>query len=488
MLEANLLFNSSISINIGEPLDINKKIKEKSFLLNKIPFLNDKRKENLVLKMCRQKLTYEMAVKIYNNLTVNIEHLFAFYLYETNSKEITVYKLKRFIVRAILFLLKNSKNNLGNKLTSKEILTLFVPRKYLPFELIVELGKQQGILTEDGKKFLINLEALNKPIDFYNAPIKAPFKVIYNEFLSMTKIIYPLRNILQENAKEVDQSFAEEIIKLDEKAYYKDFQDYYDDKSSKYEYGSPFFLKSKSVKVGVVFSHGYLACPREIKDVAEPLNINNDIAVYGVRLAGHGTAPRNIKDITWKDWLQSYWNGVAATLNEYDYLFLGGFSTGGLLSLICASELGERVAGTFAINPPINLQDVRSQLVPVVNVWNDVLNKFKLNSLKYEYIENNPTYSDTNYTHNYLKGVGELSTLIKVAKKRLNKVTMPTLVINSSNDSIVNPVSSQYIYDKIQSEDKQLYTVDTQEHVIVRGKYQPEVTKTIVNFINKTIG
>ena len=490
MLEANLLFNSRININIGEPFDINKSINSRYNLIKKLPFIKQERKDNLILNTYRQDLTHKIAERVYNNLTINIEHLFAFYLYESKKERIDVHNLKKFIVRAILLLFVNPKNHLDDKLTTDAALVIFVPKKYKPFELIVDLGKQLSILIESKDDFIINQKELNKSADFYDAPIKSPFRVIYNEFLSMSKIIGSVRDLLHENFVENYQNFPQEIVNLDKEIFDKNYQKYYEKGvSTKYEYGLPFLLKSKKAKkkVCLLFSHGYLACPQEIAEIAQALNQNSDIAIYAVRLAGHGTHPKNIKDVGWKDWLQSYWNGVAATLNEYDHLFFGGFSTGGLLSLICASELNERISGVFAINPPISLNDIRSHLVPAVNVWNDMLSAFNLSNFKYEYIENEPIYPETNYDHNYFQGVEELGKLIKITKKRLNKITIPTMLINSTKDLIVNPNSSQYVYDNLCTENKKLHTIDTDEHIIVRGQHKDEVTALIDNFIKDII-
>ncbi len=65
--------------------------------------------------------------------------------------------------------------------------------------------------------------------------------------------------------------------------------------------------------------------------------------------------------------------------------------------------------------------------------------------------------------------------------KILPSVKVDTLIINSSNDPVVLPKSSKEIFEKISSNIRYLEEVDSNEHIIVRGKS----IKIVSDFIKK---
>ena len=67
----------------------------------------------------------------------------------------------------------------------------------------------------------------------------------------------------------------------------------------------------------------------------------------------------------------------------------------------------------------------------------------------------------------------------------LHKISCPTLVIQSSKDPVVNPISGKIIFDKIQSKDKKLIEVDCENHVIITSKNKERVFEEIINFFNQ---
>ena len=56
--------------------------------------------------------------------------------------------------------------------------------------------------------------------------------------------------------------------------------------------------------LGIVLVHGFLASPAELRELGEKLAARGH-AVIGVRLAGHGTSPWDLRDRSWQDWLES---------------------------------------------------------------------------------------------------------------------------------------------------------------------------------------
>ena len=91
--------------------------------------------------------------------------------------------------------------------------------------------------------------------------------------------------------------------------------------------GSPFLVKGKSKKVGILLSHGYMAAPREVKGLAYFLG-KMGYWVYVPRLKGHGTSPDDLALRSYQDWMRSIDRGYAIISSICRKVVVGGFSTG----------------------------------------------------------------------------------------------------------------------------------------------------------------
>ncbi len=75
-----------------------------------------------------------------------------------------------------------------------------------------------------------------------------------------------------------------------------------------------------------------------------------------------------------------------------------------------------------------------------------------------------------------------------VVKKSLPKVTIPTLVIQSSHDPVVNPDSADEIFEKISSKRKELIKINASRHGIINGEGSGHVFRRILQFLDENFG
>jgi carboxylesterase len=90
------------------------------------------------------------------------------------------------------------------------------------------------------------------------------------------------------------------------------------------------------------------------------------------------------------------------------------------------------------------------------------------------------------YDYTPLACIGELKKLMRIVRRSLKKVTVPTLIVQSEKDETVVPKSAQYIYDRIGSTVKHLSWYKNSSHVIVIDKERNKLFQEIGNFINTT--
>lgn len=251
------------------------------------------------------------------------------------------------------------------------------------------------------------------------------------------------------------------------------------------EVGRPFFLKPWGrVRGGVVLSHGYMAAPLEVRALGEHLR-RAGYAVYGVRLAGHGTAPQDLSARAWSDWYASVERGCGVINAFTDNLILGGFSTGGCLALIGAARMPDRVRAVFSVCAPLHVRNFSIRFAPSLVGLNSLLKRFGAARPGWDYVENHPENRHINYTRNPLTGVRELVGVMAETERILPEVTAPALVVQGSEDTTVHPDSGPEIFAKLGSAQKELTILARNRHGIVNGEGSEDVFSRVAGFLRQ---
>jgi esterase/lipase len=162
-----------------------------------------------------------------------------------------------------------------------------------------------------------------------------------------------------------------------------------------------------------------------------------------------------------------------------------GFSMGGGIALLQAANKPGRFAGVISINAPLKLKSIASKFASIVTVWNKLLSKINVNKVKMEFVENVPENIDINYVRNPVSGSNELEKLMKQVEDQLKNVRGPALIIQGSDDPVVNPVSGLEIFEKLGTKEKQLLRAYAKHHGILRGEGSDEVNAMVLMFLEK---
>lgn len=488
-IEGNILMNSIIDINFGDPINILDYISSTKSIISKIPIIKYETKNNFVIKYYRSKLTNDFMAKVYLNIQINFDHLFIASLINFNENKIHIDHLKRIIYYSAILLAKTAKFRLHNLILEENIFSIFNDEKFTQFDDVFELALKQNIIGKISEtEVQIYKTQLNKKIDFHHIRIENTLMVIYREFDILESANSIVKRVCKIKDDDLKNLVFENICKIDNNNYENDFQKYFDENFSKNKsIGAPFYNVSCSSNYAVILVHGYKSAPKEMEDLANFFN-ENQISTYNVRLKGHGTAPINLQDCEWIDWYQSLHRGYCALSNKFDNLIIVGFSTGGLLSLLSASQKNikkSKLRAVISINSALKLLDIKTKMVPGINLWNELLHKFNIESGQFQYIDDKPENPHINYSRNYLKGVYELEKLMNICKDNLYKIIQPTLIIQAKNDPVVNPVSGKIIYNLISSKNKKLTLLDFNNHVIVNCENKSLVFEEIMDFLKK---
>ena len=249
--------------------------------------------------------------------------------------------------------------------------------------------------------------------------------------------------------------------------------------------GEPYLLLGEQkVETGVLLIHGLLASPAEMRAFGEKAS-KQGLAVLGVRLAGHGTSPHDLKGRTWLDWMESVRRSYNILAAFCDKVVVVGFSTGGALGLLLASEKPEKLVAVAAVCTPVVFTDGKIALVPFVHGLNQIASWLPSADGMLPFLDGTPEHPEVNYQSIPVAAIHQLRELIAEMLKKLVKVEVPTCLIQSDGDPTVEPESVNKVYDLIVGDDKSIHWIGAQRHGIV---YEDTgATHGIVlDFINRT--
>ena len=390
---------------------------------------------------------------------------------------------------------KSKRYRLSHSLFEENLVKIFSDEPHQEFDSVFNLAQKQGIITKttDGK-IRIEKSSFGKKYDFHEIRLENTLQVIANEFF----LLEGANSLVKRNTKIADEELRikvfNEIYQCDLETFNRDYEINYDKNFSKDKsIGKPFFLDSRekaSARVrcsSILLIHGYKSAPKEVEAMANFLN-GFGLKVYAVRLRGHGTAPSDMKNITWQDWYDSVQRGYSALKNVSSRVMIVGFSTGGLLGLLSSARkknYTNKLCGIVAINAAMKLVDIKARMVPGINLWNEMLDHFNFNKGKFEYVDDQPENPNINYSRNYIHGVNELGKLMTICEDRLADINIPSLIIQGDKDPVVDPSSGKIIYNKISSEQKFLAEPHFSNHVIINSTEKEEVFELIREFLVK---
>ena len=86
---------------------------------------------------------------------------------------------------------------------------------------------------------------------------------------------------------------------------------------------------------------------------------------------------------------------------------------------------------------------------------------------------------------NPVSGGNELEKLMKQVENQLKNVMEPTLIIQGSDDPVVNSVSAQEIFEKLGTKEKQVLRIYAAHHGIWRGGEADKVNAMVLMFLRE---
>ncbi len=419
---------------------------------------------------------------IYAMTTVNHEHIFASSLrmYPFNRIGIEDFKRRLFYAASLagdregegtFFLHKSLQENQSHLLTDD---------RYGKYANFIELAEEKGIVETYGEYLIRDRSKLSAPLSFHRGRIDNPIEIIANEVEPLQKLQSIFWSLAWRPSFLLRVSLGRYLLKKAITAYKDSCKSFRTDKE-KVCIGKPFLFPGWRRKTGVVLIHSYLAVPEEVRELATYLR-KRGVWVYALRLPGHGTSAEDLSQRKYREWVEAVEQAYVLMSAFCDRVVVGGMAVGGSLALDLAGRV-DKVAGVFAVCPPFSLGDYSTRFMPVVDVWNRMLNAMKKEKDVPQFLDFSHGNLHVNYPQNPVAGVHEIGEYLKSIDSTYGSITQPTLIIQASNNPVVDPEGSEKLYRRIGSENKEYCLLSYDCHVLINGEGAGRVHRKIGDFV-----
>lgn len=456
LVEGSILLNSTIIIHFHKPIYVSDYIL-KELYIHKLLGKSTEALNNVKIEKYRVPIATKIADEIYLHAQITHQHIISLLLQSKKGK-IEKSQLGFLIVACVLELQKHSNIQEFAEEFAEDRLYSFLKPKFCVEEHL-SLLQTQEVITQTENEIEITPKFHEKH-QFNTVRIENIARVFLNEINYFKNTNEIAKQILKMSKMQIFNVCIAGLEELHLTQHKKTFNLQH---SIAIENSRPTFLEGKQNAVLLV--HGYKASPREVHDVAKFLH-KKGFSCYCVRMSGHGTSPFDMASKTHENWLSSVETALLLLQFAFNDINLLGFSTGGLICMQLSTLY--KCKSLTLINSAIAISDIRFRFVKVANFWSDLASKFSKNHKGY--ITDTPFHPETNYAINHFSCMAELSLLMEKCKDNMEKITIPTLIIQSSEDPVIQPKSGKIIYDSIASQEKRLEIINSNQHVITRGK------------------
>ena len=222
--------------------------------------------------------------------------------------------------------------------------------------------------------------------------------------------------------------------------------------------------------------HGFTGSTFELDDFGRFLAANGIIAVADI-LPGHGTSPHDCNTKTQEDWIETVMSGSAALAEEFEDVFVAGFSMGTSLGIHVASRFD--LSGLILYSPVIfKFKSWTAYLSHTTKWFKDYEPKTKV----YKKDMPRPFFGYEVYP---LRAASEVLKLTKRARHLLNEISCPAVIMHSKSDTTAPYINGPMVYDAIGSADKQFFSFEESSHVLTYDCEREKVWDISLQFMRE---
>lgn len=265
----------------------------------------------------------------------------------------------------------------------------------------------------------------------------------------------------------------------------------------------PFLLGPEDTDTACLLIHGFSGSPPEMRELGDVLAAH-EMRVYGALLAGHGGDSDELVHVGRRQWIASAEDGLRQ-LERYPSVFVAGLSMGGVLSLLLAERLPQRIKGVITMSTPTRFTGGwQVKALPIARhfiqwfyplkmmnfnnprVQEEVLRQARLHSpdATIDFTDAEIVNAIKESVRLPVPALDELVRMTNMERRGLSKVCCPLLIIQSKRDQTVNPACAEELYRlATHASPRELHWLDQSDHVVTTGPERDKVFQLCLSFI-----
>lgn len=451
-----------------------------------------------LLARCISKETFRIRdaamVSMYSAITVNLSHLASYLV--TRLVERGVGEIDSIVFHRILYLALKYLQAIPNVHLHR---SLFWPDRYrglldgvnIELDRFLDTCRQAGLIGRTSQTYQFT-DKFSQEHEFDDVRLENPVLVYANEVAPLREVREAVEAALDKNDTVDEMELASYLFDDELRAYSWNREHFttskyhqINDQETATRNGAPYLLlPARNIRKGVLLVHGFLSSPAELEDYGRSL-CQEGYAVMGVRLAGHGTSPWDLKSRTWPEWLNSVRRGYRILSAFTDQVVIVGFSAGAALSLMMAAEQPRKLVGVASVSAPLTYRNRKLVFVPLVHGLNKLAEWLPSFEGVMPFRENESEHPDINYRNIPVHGLFQLRSMTASLMDHLRDVQVPTLVIQGDQDPVVEPDSARQIFKALPVMDKTLHWIASERHGIV-NENTGDTCNLLTDFVART--
>lgn len=228
----------------------------------------------------------------------------------------------------------------------------------------------------------------------------------------------------------------------------------------------------------VLFIHGFTGAPGHLRTVGEAVR-EAGFSARGILLPGHGATIRDMGMSNGGQWLDACCSAFMEMEKKYRRVAVAGLSMGGLLAMLLAERFQPSCMILFA--PAYRYKRWTNHLSPLAKHF------------KREVKWNPPKDFEADFLSEYNFGyegapiakVEDMTMLQRRAAEEIEKITCPTLILQSHRDESVHRTAPERIARGVSSAVKEIAWVDRSTHVCTIGPDRDYLNGRVIDFLKR---
>jgi carboxylesterase len=228
---------------------------------------------------------------------------------------------------------------------------------------------------------------------------------------------------------------------------------------------------------GALVLHGFTGSPQSMRGLAQAFAAGG-FAVELPRLPGHGTTVEDMLETGWSDWSAIAERAYEELAARCDKVVVSGLSMGGTLTLWLAERHPE-IAGIVLVNPAAEppAESFREMLQGILDSGNPTMPAVGNDVAQ-------PGQTELAYESTPVAPLLSMFGAVSEIAASLGQVECPVLLMNSPQDHVVPPSSSDLVAERV-SGPLERVTLERSYHVATLDYDKDEIERRAVEFARK---